>query len=55
MKLNKMYYYKKDKKEVNCYIARISKTILKNTNIKDDDEVEVKAVNNKIVIEKSSK
>ena len=52
MKLNKMYYYKNNKKEVNCYVARISKKILEQTNIQDNDDINIKAENNKIIIEK---
>ncbi len=52
MKLNKVYYYKKNKREVNCYVARISKELLKQTNIKEDDEIKITSQQDKIIIEK---
>lgn len=52
MKLNKNYYYRKNERVVNCYYARISKEILKKTNINENDEIKISVENNKIIIEK---
>lgn len=55
MKLNKNYYYRKNERVINCYYVRISKEMLKKTNIKDDDEIKLTVKDNKIIIEKEQK
>lgn len=52
MKLNKNYYYRKNERVVNCYYVRISKEMLKKTNINENDEIKISVENNKIIIEK---
>ena len=47
-----VYYNSKGEKKVNCYIAHISKEILAQTNIKEDDNIMVYVKDNKIIIEK---
>lgn len=52
-KLNKQCYFtSKGEKKVNCYHALIPKETLEKTNIKEDDEIEIKAENNKIIVQK---
>lgn len=52
-KLAKNYYYDKNgQRKVNCYLLNISKKILNKTNIAEDDNIKIQAINNKIVIEK---
>lgn len=53
-KLNKQCYINaKGEKKVNCYHAHISKEVLNQTNIKDDDKIVIYAKDNKIIIEKA--
>lgn len=55
-KLTKQMYYKADgSKRINCYKVAISKEIVKQANIQDDEEIKIYAVENKIIIEKVSK
>lgn len=55
-KLNKKYYYDKDNnKKLNCFFVNLSKEIVKKTDIKDDDFIEVYVNNKKIIIERSKK
>lgn len=55
-KLTKQMYYKADgSKRINCYKVAISKEIVKQANIQDDEEIKVYAGENKIIIEKVSK
>jgi len=52
-KLAKQYYLNtKGEKKINCYKATISKEILKQTNIKENDPVKIYTKDNKIIIEK---
>lgn len=52
-KLAKQYYLNiKGEKKINCYKATISKEVLKQTNIKENDLVKIYAKDNKIIIEK---
>ena len=53
-KLAKQYYLNlKGEKKVNCYKVNISKEILKFTNIKENDEIVIYPLNDKIIIEKA--
>ena len=52
-KLNKMYYYTKNEKKLNCYYINIPKKIKKKMGLQDK-EVEVKQDGNRIVIQKSN-
>lgn len=55
-KLTKQMYYKANgEKGLNCYKVVISKELISQTNIKDDDNIKVYAKNNKIIIEKDNK
>lgn len=55
-KLTKQMYYKADgSRRINCYKVAISKEIVKQADIHDDDEIKVYAEENKIIIEKVSK
>ena len=52
-KLAKQYWINaKGERKVNCYKATIPKEILKYTNIKEDDEIIVYPLDNKIIIDK---
>ena len=52
-KLAKQYYLNaKGDKKINCYKATISKEVLKQTNIKENDPVKIYVKDNKIIIEK---
>lgn len=52
-RLNKQCYINaKGERKVNCYHAHISKEVLSKTNIKDTDEIDIYAKDNKIIIEK---
>ena len=52
-KLTKQMYYKADgSKSINCYKVTISKEIIKQAKIQDNDEIVVYAKDNKIIIEK---
>lgn len=48
-----MYYSASGEHKVNCYKATISKEILKQTNIKENDSIKIYTENNKIIIEKA--
>lgn len=48
-----VYYNSKGEKKVNCYIAHISKEILSQTNIKEDDSIIIYTKDNKIIIERA--
>ena len=55
-KLSKQYYYGKNgNKKINCYTITVSKKVVMDSNIKDDDAVKIYAENNKIIIEKDGK
>lgn len=55
-KLAKQMYYKADgSRRINCYKVAISKEIVKQANIQDDEEIKIYAGENKIIIEKVSK
>ena len=52
-KLAKQYYYSPNgERKINCYKAPISKELLKQTNIKENDPIKIYAKGNKIIIEK---
>lgn len=52
-KLNKQVYYNsKGEKKINCYHIIVSKEVVAKAGINEDDEIEVKAVDKKIVVEK---
>lgn len=52
-KLNKQVYYNsKGEKKLNCYHVIVPKEIVGQTNIKETDELEVRAENNKLIVEK---
>lgn len=48
-KLNKMYYYTKKEKKLNCYYINIPKSLVEKMRLQDK-EVEVKQEDNKIII-----
>jgi antitoxin component of MazEF toxin-antitoxin module len=52
-KLNKMYYYTKNEKKLNCYYINIPKVLVEKMGLQDK-EVEIKQDGNKIVIQKSN-
>lgn len=55
-KLSKnMYVTSKGEKKLNCYHVPIKKETVAKTNIQEQDELNIYAENNKIVIEKSEK
>ena len=55
-KLTKQMYYKANgEKKINCYKVAISKEIVKQAKIQDQDEIKVYAGENKIIIEKMFK
>lgn len=47
-----LYYNANGEKKINCYKATISKEILKQTNIKGNDQIKIYVKDNKIIIEK---
>lgn len=52
-KLNKqMYYTSKGEKKINCYKLNISKEIVKESGITDQDTIVISAEKNKIIIKK---
>lgn len=52
-RLNKQYYYTRDgERKTNCYHVVISKNVIGETNITEDDELKIYAKDNKIIIEK---
>lgn len=52
-KLNKQRYRTmKNEIKINCYTVNLSKEIVKQANIKDDDEIKISVKDNKIIIEK---
>lgn len=52
-KLAKNYYYGKNgERKINCYKAPITKEMLKKTNIKEDDNINIYVKDNKIIIER---
>jgi antitoxin component of MazEF toxin-antitoxin module len=55
-KLTKQMYYKANgERKINCYKVAISKELIKQAKIHDNDEIKVYAGENKIIIEKVSK
>lgn len=51
-KLNKMYYYTaKKEKKLNCYYITIPKDMINNTDL-ENAELNIKIVNNTIIIDK---
>lgn len=52
-KLNKQVYYNsKGEKKINCYHIVVSKEIVAKAGIEADDEIEIKAVGKRIIVEK---
>lgn len=52
-RLTKQYYFsQKGERKINCYKINVSKELLKQTDIKEDDQIKIYAKNNKIIIEK---
>lgn len=52
-KIKKNYYYGKNgEKKINSYMVYISKKIIKDSNIKETDNLDVRAEKDKIIIEK---
>lgn len=49
-----MYITKKGGSKVNCYYVNISKELIHATDITEDDELEIRAKGNKIIIQKAS-
>ena len=55
-KLSKQYYYSpKGERKINCYKATISKEILNQSEIKENDDIKIKSEQGKIIIEKDEK
>jgi len=52
-KLNKMYYYTKNEKKLNCYYINIPKALVEKAGLQDED-VKIKQDGNKLIIEKTS-
>ena len=52
-KLNKMYYYTKNEKKLNCYYINIPKALVEKAGLQDED-VKIKQDGNKLIIEKNS-
>ena len=53
-KLAKQYYYSPTgERKINCYKVNLSKELINQTNIKDNDEIKVYVKDNKIIIEKA--
>lgn len=51
-KLVKQKYYNKDNVEkINCYLVKLPKAIVEQSNIKDTDELKISVVNGNILIE----
>ena len=48
-----MYYNAKGEHKINCYKINIPKTIVKQTDFKDDEELKITVMDNKIIIEKA--
>lgn len=54
MKLIKQKYYNaKGESKINCYMIKISKAIIEQSNIKDTDEIKISVKDGKIVIERA--
>lgn len=52
-RLSKVFYRTMNgEKKLNCYNVAISKEIVSNTNIKENDQINIYAKDNKIIIEK---
>lgn len=52
-KICKKYYYSSTgEQKINCYMVLIPKELLNSTNIKEDDNIKLEVVDNKIVIAK---
>lgn len=52
-KLNKqMYYNAKGEQKINCYKVNISKEIVKESKINENDNIKIHAEDKKIIIEK---
>ena len=53
-KLLRHYYYSKTgEKKINCYKVSISKELLKQTDIKETDELNIYVKDNKIIVERA--
>lgn len=53
MKLTKQYYYSaKGEKKINCFKINLSKELVEEAKIKEDDEIKIYVKDNKIIIEK---
>lgn len=48
-----MYYNAKGEHKINCYKVNIPKRIIKQTDFKDDEEINIIVKDNKIIIEKA--
>lgn len=54
-KLKKQRYItKKQGVKINCYYVNLSKELVKQTNITEEDELKITVKNNKIIIEKAN-
>jgi len=51
-KFNKLYYYTKEGKKLNCYSVSVSKIMAEKAGITEDDELDVSIKGNEIVIKK---
>lgn len=50
--IKQMYYKANGEKKINCYKVALSKEIVKQAKIKDDDEIKIYTKYNMIIIEK---
>lgn len=52
-KISKKYYYNKNgERKINCYSVNISRDTLQRANIKETDNLDVRAEKDRIIIEK---
>jgi len=54
-KINKLYYYTKKEKKLNCYSVYISKSDLDKANLNENDELDIIIGKNEILLKKVKK
>lgn len=54
-KINKIYYYNKGERKLNCYSVYISKNDLNLANLNENDEIDIIIGNKEILLKKSKK
>lgn len=50
-----MWTTTKGERKLNCYLVNLSKEVVNKTNIKEEDELNIHAENNRIIIERKDK